>query len=277
MDESTHSLTSAENIIRRRVPAMLRVRRGVIELMFLTVLYVTYSASRLIASSDFSPARGRALDLLSFERDWRISIEGWLNHLFAQVDWLGVFGSYWYATTHYVVTVVALLWLYHRSATEYVTARRALVLATVAGLVFYLLAPTAPPRLIDGRYVDILSQHADVGWWGADASAPRGFGSWTNELAAFPSLHAGWSLWVAMVLIRAGAPRLVQLLGMAYAFTMAVVVIGTGNHWILDVLVGWLLVVMAFTTTSAWQRRIPVTAHEDGWPDVRHPIEENRP
>lgn len=264
MQEITPPVTAAE-ALRRRLPAAHRIKRGLIELAFLAVLYVGYSASRLIASDDFAPARGHALDILNFEKAWRIAVEGWLNDLFVQVDWLGVFGSYWYATTHYILTGVALVWLYRRSATEYVTARRALVFATIGGLVFYLFAPTAPPRLIEGRYVDVLSMHANAGWWGADASAPRGFGSWTNELAAFPSLHAGWSLWVALVLIRAGVPQLWRLAGLAYAATMAVVIVGTGNHWVLDVLIGWLLVVMAFVATTAWERRSPVMAHEDGW------------
>lgn len=266
MDELIRPVTST-SVIRRRVPAMHRVKRGVIELMFLGILYVAYSASRLLASNDFSPARGRALDILGFEKDFRFAIEGWLNDLFVRVDWLGIFGSYWYATTHYLVTIITLLWLYRRSATEYVTARRALVLATLGGLVFYLLAPTAPPRLVDGLYVDVLSQHANAGWWGADASAPRGFGSWTNELAAFPSLHAGWALWVAIVLIRAGVPHIWRVLGLAYALTMAIVIVGTGNHWVLDAVVGWMLVLMAFAATTAWERRSPVVAHEDGWPD----------
>jgi hypothetical protein len=267
MQEIPPPVTAAE-VLRRRIPTAYRVKRGLIELAFIAVLYVAYSASRLIASDDFAPARGHALDILSFEKDWRIALESWLNDVFVRLDWLGAFGSYWYATTHYVVTIVALVWLYRRSATEYVTARRALALATIGGLVFYLLAPTAPPRLVDGLYVDVLSLHADAGWWGADASAPRGFGSWTNELAAFPSLHAGWSLWVALILVRAGVPRLWRLVGLAYAFTMAVVIVGTGNHWVLDVVFGWAFVVIAFTATTAWERRSPVTAHEDGRPTV---------
>jgi len=267
MDELTGPPTTA-TVLRRRLLTVHRIKRGAIELMFLAVLYVGYSASRLFASDDFAPARGHALDILGFEKDWRFAVEGWLNDLFVQVDWLGVFGSYWYATTHYVITIVALVWLYRRGATEYVTARRALVLATIGGLLFYLLAPTAPPRLVDGLYVDVLSLHAEAGWWGADASAPRGFGSWTNELAAFPSLHAGWSLWVALILIRAGVPHIWRLVGVAYAATMAVVIVGTGNHWVLDVIFGWALVVMAFTATTAWERRSPVTAHEDGRPAV---------
>jgi hypothetical protein len=253
----------ATELLQRRVPAIARLRRGAIELMFLGVLYVAYSVSRLLASDDFAAARGHALDILAFERSWRFAAEGWLNDLFVRVDWLGAFGSFWYATTHYIVTVVALVWLYRRSATDYVTARRALVLATLIGLAFYLLFPTAPPRLIDGHYVDVLRQHAESGWWGADASAPRGFGSWTNELAAFPSLHAGWSLWVALVLARAGVPTAWRLLGWAYAATMAVVIVGTANHWVADVLVGWGIVVVALGCVVAWERRSPVLAHED--------------
>lgn len=267
MDELTRPPTAAE-LLRRRVPVIARLRRGAIELMFLSVLYVAYSASRQFASDEFAPARGRALDILAFEQDWRFALEGWLNDLFVRVDWLGVFGSYWYATTHYVVTIVALVWLYRRSASQYVTARRALVLATILGLVFYLMMPTAPPRLIEGPFVDVLRLHAESGWWGADASAPRGFGSWTNELAAFPSLHAGWSLWVALVLVRSGVPAAWRLLGWAYAATMTVVIIGTGNHWVLDAVVGWAVVVAAFVVMTAWERRSPVVAHEDDHPPM---------
>ena len=262
MDDVTSPHTATE-LLRRRAPAIARLRRGAIELMFLSALYVVYSVSRLFASDEFAPARGHALDILAFEQDWRVALEGWLNDLFVRVDWLGMFGSYWYATTHYAVTVLVLVWLYRRSATEYVTARRALVLATIVGLVFYLLLPTAPPRMIDGEYVDVLRLHAESGWWGADASAPRGFGSWTNELAAFPSLHAGWSLWVALVVVRSGVAGGWRMLGWAYAATMTIVIIGTGNHWVLDAVAGWALVVVAFAVITAWERRSPVLAHED--------------
>ena len=225
----------------RTVVSNAKVRRGVIELMFLTVLYVGYSASRLIASNDFSSARGRAVALLSFEKGWRIALEQPLNDFFADHNLIGLFGSYWYATTHYIVTAGILLWLYHRGATHYVTARRALVVATIIGLSFYILLPTAPPRLLDGSYVDILSQHAQAGWWGADASAPRGLGGMTNELAAFPSLHAGWALWCAIALIRAGVRPLFQHLGVIYALITTIVIVGTANHWVIDALIGWIV------------------------------------
>lgn len=239
------------------------VKRGIIELAFLTVVYIVYSASRLLASNDFQAARGRAVDLLDFEKAWRVAIEKPLNDLFANHDLIGLFGSFWYATTHYFVTAGVLIWLYRRGAGQYVTARRALVLATILGLGFYLLVPTAPPRLVGGGYVDILSQHAQAGWWGADASAPRGLGNMTNELAAMPSLHAGWALWVAIVLVRANVRTVFQHLGALYALATMVVIVGTANHWVLDAVAGWAVVAAAWAVVIVWEKRSPVTAHEE--------------
>lgn len=246
-----------------RAHVLPKVKRALIELSLIAILYVGYGASRLLASNDFAPARGHALDILSFEKTWRVDFESWLNDKFVQYDWLGLFGSFWYATTHYIVTALVLIWIYRRSASEYVTARRSLVLATLVGLAFYLTVPTAPPRLIEGMYTDVMSLYSQAGWWGADASAPKGLGGMTNELAAFPSLHAGWALWVALVLIRAGVPKIAQAIALGYAAMMTVVIIGTGNHWVIDAVLGWVVVLVAFAFTVAWERRSPVTAHEE--------------
>lgn len=263
MYESPLATDRAKQFLSTTTSSRAHVKRGVIELAFLTVLYVGYSASRLLASNDFQAARGRAVDLLNFEKSWRIAIEKPLNDLFADHDLLGLFGSFWYATTHYFVTAGVLIWLYRRGPGQYVTARRALVLATITGLVFYLLIPTAPPRLINGGYIDILSQHAQAGWWGADASAPRGLGDMTNELAAMPSLHAGWALWVAIVLIRANVRTVFQHIGVLYALMTTVVVIGTANHWVVDAVAGWAVVAASWAVITVWDKRSPVTAHEE--------------
>ncbi|MEJ7635356.1 phosphatase PAP2 family protein [Aeromicrobium sp.] len=257
------SQQSPPTLVARRSPALHSFRRAGIELTLIGALYAFYCVSRTLASSAFAPARGRALDILSFEKTWRFDVESGLNELFHQHEWLAMFGSYWYATTHYAVTSFVLVWIYRRSATEYVTARRALVFATIIGLGFYLLMPTAPPRLVDAGYYDILSMHSSIGWWSTSGSAPKGLGDITNELAAFPSLHAGWALWVAIVLIRAGVPRVVRAIGLSYAAMMTIVIIGTGNHWVLDAVVGWAVVLIAFGAVIAWEKGRPVVAHED--------------
>src|SRR4051794_18933729 len=101
-------------------------------------------------------------------------------------------------------------------------------------------------------YTDVLSLHAADGWWSTDASAPKGMGGLTNELAAFPSLHAGWALWVALVVRRSTRKYWARGLAWAHAAITAIVVIGTGNHWILDVAAGWALVIVAMWLVDPW-------------------------
>lgn len=230
---------------RRLTDHFVRPRSGLVELALLAVLYVGYSVSRLFADDDLAAARARAYDILHWEDVVGIDVEPAWDHFVANHDVLGIFSSYWYATGHYVVTAVVLFLLYRRGGGHYVWARTALALATMAGLVVYLLFPTAPPRLSGLPYVDVLAEHADVGWWGAEASAPRGLGGLTNQLAAMPSLHAGWAVWVAAVAFICGARPLWKILGTAYAVITSLVVIGTGNHWVSDVLAGAALVLVS--------------------------------
>jgi hypothetical protein len=232
-------------------------RAAAVELFIILALYVVYSSSRLFASDALRPAQRRAAELLDIESALHLSWEGALNQLFVVSRGLSLFGSFWYATAHYVVTAVVLLWLYRRGAAAYTPARSALVIATVIALVAYLLLPTAPPRLFGG-YADVLALTSGDGWWGGDASAPKGLGGLTNQLAAFPSLHAGWALWVAMVLQR-HAPgnvrgRWMRIGGWLHAFITGLVVIGTGNHWVADVLIGWLVIWLGFKITSGATR-----------------------
>lgn len=240
------------------------------ELVLVLTLYVLYSASRLFADDALAPALARAQELLDVERLVGLHWEASLNQVFVELKVLGLLSSYWYATAHYVVTAAVLLWLYRRGAHCYVPARRALVAATLVGLALYLLLPTAPPRFVDG-YVDVLSLHAADGWWGSDASAPKGLGGLTNQLAAFPSLHAGWALWVAIVVQLHARTPWGRALGWAHALVTAVVIVGTGNHWVLDAVAGWLVIGVGFLIAARLGRRLDrrSDARSDGRSDGR--------
>ncbi|WP_370201026.1 phosphatase PAP2 family protein [Aeromicrobium sp.] len=238
----------------------LGVRAVVLEVALIAVLYVGYSASRMLASDDRGAALDRAKDLLGLEKAWHLDVEQALNTWVVHHDLVAVASSYWYATAHYVVTAVVLVWLFVRRRWLYGRARTSLVVASLAGLACYLTVPMAPPRFVEG-YTDVLALHSAAGWWGSDASAPRGMGDLTNELAAFPSLHAGWALWVALALTAAGVGRVWRTLGWAHALVTAFVVVGTGNHWLLDVVGGWAVVAVAWATVEiVTQRRAPADA-----------------
>ena len=61
----------------------------------------------------------------------------------------------------------------------------------------------------------------------------------------------------------AGVPKIVQGLGLAYALMMTIVIIGTGNHWLVDALAGWMIVLVSFGAVLAWERKGPSSALED--------------
>jgi hypothetical protein len=231
------------------------VRRGVRELAFCGVLYVIYTASRLLASDNVEHARGRAKALLEIEHTVRIDWEHAFNTFFVHHQTIALLGCYFYSTGHYIVTLAVLVWLYFKSRSAYLPARRALAVGTLTALVLYLMLPTAPPRLMTGMgYVDILSAHASQGWWGADASAPKGMGDLTNQLAAFPSMHAGWSLWFAICVFRNSRSWILRLFAVADVLFTAFVIIGTANHWVLDAVVGWMVITASWVAVTAFTR-----------------------
>jgi hypothetical protein len=222
-------------------PRTAPVSRGsmlVRESALIVALYLAYVSARLLANGNPGEARRHAAEIVHLERWLHLDFEATANAFVSGTVWLAGPASYWYAALHYVVTPIVLVWLYLRHRELYGRARTGLVFTSAIGLVGFLLYPTAPPRFVDG-YVDTLARYADIGWWSAHASAPRGFGQFTNELAAMPSLHCGWALWVAWAVVSSGARRRWRWLAVGYAGGTAAVVVVTGNHWTLDVLVGW--------------------------------------
>jgi len=222
------------------------------QLVLLAVFYGGYTASRTLASGDLGLAEHHAAGLLAREQRIHIDVELWLNHRFSEVLPLSIAASYWYAVLHYVVTPAVLVWLYGRHRHQYARTRNALIAATVIGLVVYLLFPTAPPRLMPGPYIDTLAQVSQYGWWSSHASAPTGLGGFTNELAAMPSLHVGWAVWVAWIVWRNGKSAH-RLAGVTYPIVTSVVVVGTGNHWVVDAVAGaGAAAVGILVTAPAW-------------------------
>ncbi|MET0766093.1 MAG: phosphatase PAP2 family protein [Aeromicrobium sp.] len=238
-----------------RGPAVRGLAGGIQEIALLATLWIFYSLSRLVAADDLSSARGRAGDLLHLERYVHLDIEAWLNQALAPINGIAVPMSFWYASLHYLVTpaVLAFLYFWHRS--DYAPARNAIVIGSAIGLVCYLLVPMAPPRLMpDSGYLDVLAQTSSVGWWGGDASAPAGLGHITNELAAMPSLHVGWTVWVAWA-VWPHTGRLGRALACAYVAGTFLVVIATGNHWVLDAVAGAAVIGLGILVADRLARR----------------------
>ncbi|MCM1967642.1 MULTISPECIES: phosphatase PAP2 family protein [unclassified Streptomyces] len=210
------------------------------ELLLLGLVYAAYSGGRLLARGDVGLAVDHGLAILRTEELLALDLERPLNRLFTGQAVLGIPADFVYASLHYLVTPAVLVWLYRRRPQQYRFARTWLMVSTLLGLVGFALVPTCPPRLLDASYgfTDTMAHYSAYGWWGGEASAPRGLGSFTNQFAAMPSLHVGWALWCGIVLWSCARRPLVRALGAAYPAVTTVVVMGTANHYFLDAVAG---------------------------------------
>jgi membrane-associated phospholipid phosphatase len=222
------------------------------ELLVVLGLLVIYDfvAGQSRAEPAEAYAHGRSLLGLS---PW--GIEKAADHWLAGVGWLQDPSSYYYDLAHVDVTMAVLLGCWIWRAQVYRQARNALVLINVVGLVVFFLYPVAPPRLLPGGgFVDIV---ANSGTWGAANGAVQH----PNEYGSMPSLHTAWALWVALtVMAMTPRPRW-RVLGWLHVAVTVVVVVITGNHYLVDIVAG------AATAAVAWvisQRvpRVPAAATE---------------
>jgi hypothetical protein len=253
--------STARNSRLRSLWAFLARRRGLRELFLIATVYSMYDASRFVVEGHQTTALQHAIGVLHIEKMLDIGWEQTLNAYVSAHAVLAVPADYMYATLHYVVTPIVLVWMWRSHRDAYTRARTTLMVATVIGLIGFSLMPVAPPRMLPG-FVDTMAQYAGTGWWSTDASVPRGVGSFTNQFAAMPSLHVGWALWCGWQMVRHGRHLVTRTFGVAYPALISLVVIATGNHYLLDAVAGFAVVILAMVAVGATARLLPRRVRE---------------
>ncbi|MGW0880497.1 bifunctional glycosyltransferase 87/phosphatase PAP2 family protein [Streptomyces sp. NPDC002671] len=244
----------------RRVPLLPFLRRVLtrpnllLELLLIRVTYAAYQQVRLAATGG-SNSKGRATAehhghlILDLERFLHIDIEHAVNHAVVKIDWLRSFFNFYYESFHFVVPLTILGVLYWRRPVDYRWARASLGFATLLALVGFWLFPLAPPRLMPSLGM------IDTVHGVQDFSKPD-YGTLTaltNQYAAMPSLHFGWSLWCGVV-IAIIAPRWwMKALGLLHPFFTVSAIVATGNHWVLDAVGGAVVVTAGFGLSYLFQ------------------------
>jgi hypothetical protein len=184
----------------------------------------------------------------------------WLQtHLFDMdvAHWYD-YGTFAVYLSHFFVTLVvaALLW---RFAYPQFRRFRTMVLA-LAGLGFltYILFPATPPWLASEQghlppiYRTIGYMWGHVGFLPARGIFENGNG-YVNDVAAVPSLHAAYPLLVTLFFWRS-AKVWQRVLLVAYPLAMAFTLVYTGEHYVFDVLLGWVYAAAVYGAVVALER-----------------------
>ncbi|MFJ3668159.1 bifunctional glycosyltransferase 87/phosphatase PAP2 family protein [Streptomyces sp. NPDC090106] len=225
-----------------------------LELLLIRVTYAAYQKVRLAATGGSNSAgRARAeahgTQILDLERWLHIDIEHWANHAIVRVGWARDFFDFYYESFHFVVPLTVLGVLYWRRPVDYRWARASLGFTTLLALVGFWLYPLAPPRLMPGLGV------IDTVHGVQDFSQPD-YGTLTaltNQYAAMPSLHFGWSLWCGLVIALVAPKVWMKALGLLHPLFTVTAIVVTGNHWVLDAAGGAAVVAAGFGLAYLFQ------------------------
>jgi hypothetical protein len=182
-----------------------------------------------------------------------------------------------YGTAHFIVTIGVLVFAFVKAPRLYQLTRTALAATTLIGLFGFAAYTLMPPRLLDdasefgacaeavpGCHGYGIVDTLDV-WGGIWKFGDGGAAMVSNQYAAMPSLHFGWSMWCAittLLVIR----HLQGLAGQqpgsgrrhwwvfAYPAATLFCILVTGNHYWLDAFFGGLALTGGWLFALAFQR-----------------------
>jgi membrane-associated phospholipid phosphatase len=167
---------------------------------------------------------------------WEQSLQG----LFLEVPDLVKAMNLFYFIGHFILTGVFFTWLYFRSRDGFRSFRNGFIVATAIALFIHWQFPTAPPRLANVGLEDTLRALSNIDI-GSQATS-----SYSNPVAAVPSLHAGWAVGVMIGVLRYSRSRPIRVLAVLYPIAVILTIVVTGNHFIFDAVAGILVMAIGF-------------------------------
>jgi hypothetical protein len=226
-----------------RVRELVSRHYGLTQIAVVIVAIESYELARHAMDPDWQLAYVHARKVLHLERLLGIDWERGLQATFLQIPELVKAMNVFYFVGHFVLTSVFFFWLYHRSRDTFGRWRNGFLAATAIALVIHWWFPTAPPRLAVPGLEDTLRTLSNI-----DIGSPTS-SSFSNPVAAVPSLHAGWALGVGIGLVLYARPLFWKVLGVLYPIAVLLTIVVTGNHFVFDALVGYAVMGLGFGVT----------------------------
>ena len=255
------------------------------EALIVVAFYLVYSWIRNRFGSNQIAADGvpeaafhNAEDIIRFERALGLFHEESLQEVFLAQTWFIQFWNVYYGTAHFFVTLAVFILLFFKRADVFPQWRNTLAAMTALAILGFAFFPLMPPRLLDqpcptgdnlefggaciaselrsGKektftgdngfgFVDTLSVYG--GPWRFDCDEVA---SISNQYAAMPSLHIGWSTWCALAVWPLLRRRWTKVAVLLYPAATLFCIIITANHFWLDGIGG--LIVFAVGALIGW-------------------------
>ncbi len=185
----------------------------------------------------------------------------WLqHHLYnpAHVQWYDILASLVYFS-HFVTALIVAVVLWLRNRARWAAFVRRWFFLCAIGLATYFAYPAAPPWWA-AKYglLDPVARISTRGW---TALGQHSAGNMLNVLqqgaanpvAAMPSLHSAFALLVVVFFLPVTRRRWWPLL-LAYPLAMTFTLVYSGEHYMIDVFVGWTYVGIAFVVVGLAER-----------------------
>ena len=225
-------------LARRATSSLARVLGPLAwETAIVLALYACWMKSSDWVVTRAGGATGHGLWVWRVERDVHLPSEVSVQHLLLPHPLWAQAANGFYAVVHVPALIVFLLWLYFRHPTQYGRWRNVGAVLTGACLLIQMV-PVAPPRLIPQLgFVDTALRYGQsVYGSGGLKIAP--------QLAAMPSVHVGWAVFIAVAVITVSPSRW-RWLVVAHPALTTFAVVATANHWWLDGIVAAALLPVA--------------------------------
>jgi len=257
------------------------------EVAFGIAVYVIYSLVRNrfgSASGDPGPAFEHARSIIDLQESLHLYFEADLQQWYLDLPGQGLIRAWnvYYGLAHFLVTFVALVWLFRKDPRRYPLWRNTLALTTSVAVIGFAAYSLMPPRLLDdpGEYgaCQIYAPEAAAVAEPGAVTAPgcdrygyvdtiARYGGWisfgnegmkevSNQYAAMPSMHIGWSAWSALVLVPLLRRRWAKVLAAAYPAITLVCIVVTANHYWIDGLGGLVCLAAGFALAKAVTGRL---------------------
>lgn len=193
-------------------------------------------------------AYDHAQDIVALEQRLGIYVEDALQAPVAASDTLTTLANWVYIWGHWPVIVATMIWTVLRHRDVFLRLRDAMIVSGAMGMAIFVSYPLAPPRLAQLGLVDTVTEESRA----YRVLQPPQF---VNQYAAMPSLHAGWDLLVGIAIVSAATTTLLKVIGWLMPILMAVSVVVTANHYLLDVVAGIGLVLIGHLVALRLEQR----------------------